>query len=191
MVTSPRLVQSDPLPVTSTRLLLLAARNASVPLLFSTYAPLLTTSRLNAPLLPAKSEPLMIHRAVGLTSRTSLDLDAAFSPMTPLSALISDALLEITSSENELLLPTVVSPGKELVALLNVLVVPSTVNCARSAGAANRIKDRSSGVVFIIRVFVFALTGGAGILPTFFDCGSEIASASRASIRRRQRGHRP
>src|ERR1041385_2544136 len=74
MENEPLLVQSEPGPETSAELLLLAVRKTRLPLKSYSNAPLRTSRRLDAPLLPTKSEPPMRQRAVELMSRTSLDL---------------------------------------------------------------------------------------------------------------------
>src|SRR5215510_11744805 len=101
MVRLPRLLQTDPLPVTRAELLLLVPVKAKTAPAFSTDAPLLTTSRLEAPLLPTKKELPICQRAVGLSSRTSFDLAVAFRPIWPLSELVSRGLLDSTSNVNE------------------------------------------------------------------------------------------
>ena len=111
--------------MTSATLLLLAMPLARMPSKFSTNAPLLTTSRLDAPLLPTKRWLPMRQRALALTSRTSLDLAVTLCPIRPRTEFVSSALLESTSNVNEPLVPTVTSPVKEFVTLLNVLVAPS------------------------------------------------------------------
>src|SRR5439155_1941456 len=128
MENEPRLVQSEPGPVTSAELLLLTVVKPRLPLKSSSNAPLLTTSRLDAPLLPTKSEPPMTQRAVGRMSWTSLDLAVELRPMIPFTELVSSALSDSTSSVNEPFVPTVRLPGMVLVTLLNVLVAPSATS---------------------------------------------------------------
>src|SRR5436309_13860226 len=96
-ITFARLLQSDPLPVTSARLLLLWTPVARLPMLFSARAPLLTTNRLIAPLLPTDRSPPISQRALGLMSRTSFDLAAALRLMRPLTELVRRALSDRTS----------------------------------------------------------------------------------------------
>src|SRR5207249_11064048 len=100
-----------PEPVTTARLLLAEAFSPTMAKLSRTVAPLLTTNRLNEPLLPTiKYDPPTCQRAVELISRTSLDFAETFSPMTPLPELLSSALSDKMSNENEPLVPTVTSP---------------------------------------------------------------------------------
>src|SRR6266576_2335800 len=94
-------------------------------------APLLTTNWLNEPLLPRNSNPPIRHLAVGLSNRTSLDLAVVFRPMVLLPELVSSELSDKTSNVKEPLVPTITSPVKVLVLLLNVLVAPSLTICAR------------------------------------------------------------
>src|SRR5262245_43172760 len=101
MVRSPRLVQSEPLPVTSAELLLLAARFARMPLLFSTVAPLPTMRRFIAPLLPTNKFPPISQRALALNNCTALDLAVALRPITPLPELVSSALSDKATNVNE------------------------------------------------------------------------------------------
>src|ERR1043166_7507529 len=136
MENEPLLVKSEPGPVTSAELLLLAVRKPRSPLKSSSNAPLLTTRRLDAPLLPTKSEPPMRQRAVELMSRTSLDLAVELRPMVPLSELVSGGLAESTGSGNEPLVPMVTLPVMVLVTLLRVLVAPSLTIWARRGGVA-------------------------------------------------------
>jgi hypothetical protein len=121
MLTEAALLHNDPAPITSAKLLLLAAvspmmtvfpRNAP-----TTCAPLLITNRLNAPLLPTVSVEPICQRAVGLMSRTSLDLAVALRPITLRMELISDALSDSSSKVNEPFAPTVTSPVMLLVTL--------------------------------------------------------------------------
>src|ERR1041384_5582299 len=125
-----RLIQREPLPVTSAELLLLAELKANAAPAFSSEAPLLTTSRLEAPLFPKYKVLTICHVAVGLSSRTSFDLAVVLKPIWPLTELVSRALSPRTSSVNEPFVPTVTSPVKEFVTLLNVLVAPSATSCA-------------------------------------------------------------
>src|ERR1043166_8324554 len=141
MENEPLLVQSEPGPVTSAELLLLAVRKPRLPLKSSSNAPLLTTRRLDAPLLPTKSEPPMRQRAVELMSRTSLDLAVELRPIVPLSELVSSAWSESTSRVNEPLVPMVTLPVMWLVTLLNVLVAPSLTIWARRGGATNTLSN--------------------------------------------------
>src|SRR5437016_641570 len=110
-----------------------------------TMAPLLTTNRLNAPLLPTlKNVPPTCQRALGLANRTSLDLAVVSKPMVPLPELVSSALSDNTSSVNAPLVPTVTSPVMLVVTLLNVLVAPSATICAQAVPqvALNRAKHK-------------------------------------------------
>src|SRR2546430_614166 len=101
------LLHIEPLPVTRTTLLPLAAKEPTVPALACTNAPLLTISVAFAPLLPTNSEPFINHRALLLTSRTSLDLAVGLRLMMPLAELVRSELSESTSRVNEPLVPTV------------------------------------------------------------------------------------
>src|SRR6185369_2778564 len=95
---SSALPQSDPAPVTTATLLLLVGMRPTSPVLACTTPPLLTVNRLAAPLTPTRIESPMRQRALGLTSRTSLDLALGLRPITPWAELVSSALSESTSN---------------------------------------------------------------------------------------------
>src|SRR5437879_4907053 len=96
-----------------------------------TEAPLLTTNRLNAPLLLTfKKVPPTCQRALGLSNRTSLDLSVELRPMVPSAELVNNAFSDRISNVNEPLVPTVILPVILSVTLLNVLVAPSATICA-------------------------------------------------------------
>src|ERR1051325_6138581 len=113
-----------------------------MPKLSCTMAPLLTTNRLNAPLLPTlRNVPPTCQRALGLANRTSLDLAVVLKPMVPSPEFVSSALSDNTSKVNEPLVPTVTSPVIVLVTLLRVLVAPSLTICARSPRTAQTVRQ--------------------------------------------------
>src|SRR5215212_5877447 len=130
--TSDWLFQSEPVPLTTAMLLLALVEIPMVPWLSATCAPFLTSSLLNAPLMPTESDWSISQRAVALTSRTSLDLAVAFWPIWPTPVLVSRQLSASTSEVNEPLAPTVTELLKMFVTSLNVLVAPSATSWARS-----------------------------------------------------------
>src|ERR1051326_8823634 len=107
-----------------------------------TAAPLLTTKRLNEPLLPTLSRLPICQRAVGLSNRTSLDLAVVLRPMVPLTELLRKALSESTSSVKGPLVQTVTSPAKVLVMLSKVLVAPSLTTWAKAVGSGGLMVER-------------------------------------------------
>src|SRR5437016_5649524 len=71
-------VQNEPVPVTMTWLLDEPELNPTRVTLFATWPPLVMINLLNAPELPTKSTPLLVHSELGPATMARLLLDPPF-----------------------------------------------------------------------------------------------------------------